>query len=174
MAILPILTVPHPILRQKAKRVPRIDRSIHTLLDDMVDTMRNAFGVGLAANQVGQLLRVITIELPPEDEDAPEGERGQLYRLVNPQIVRRTGTREVEEGCLSVPGYRGFINRSVRVTIKALSDDSKEVRIKAEDILAQALEHEIDHLNGILYLDHLESHEKLEKLEAAATPSSTE
>ena len=80
----------------------------------------------------------------------------------------------MEEGCLSVPGYRGFINRSVRVTIKALSDDSKEVRIKAEDILAQALEHEIDHLNGILYLDHLESHEKLEKLEAAATPSSTE
>jgi peptide deformylase len=134
----------------------------------MLETMRNAQGVGLAANQVGQLWRVVVIEIPPDEE---EGVEAQLFRLVNPQIVRRVGTREVEEGCLSVPGYRGLIQRSVRVTAKALDPQGRELRIKATDLLAQALEHEIDHLNGILYLDHLESHEKLWKLEPAATVS---
>jgi peptide deformylase len=138
----------------------------------MVETMRNANGIGLAANQVGFLWRVITIEIPPAEEDEDEN-NGQLYRLINPSIVKRSGKREVEEGCLSIPGYRGFIERSLRVTVKALAPNSKEFRIKADELLAQALEHEIDHLNGILYTDHLTSHENLEQIETADPQSTT-
>lgn len=171
MALLPILTVPNPTLRQRARRVKQIDRSINALVDNMVETMRDAHGIGLAANQVGSLWRVITIEIPPPEEN--EDDEGELYRLVNPSIVKRSGKREVEEGCLSIPGYRGFIERSLRVTVKALTPTNKEIRIKADELLAQALEHEIDHLNGILYTDHLESHEKLEEIEPADQQSTT-
>lgn len=171
LALLPILTVPHPALRQRARRVKQIDHSINMLLDNMVETMRNAHGIGLAANQVGSFWRVITIEIPPPEDN--EDADAILYRLVNPSIVKRSGNREVEEGCLSIPGYRGFIERSLRVTVKAMTPDSKEIRIKADELLAQALEHEIDHLNGILYTDHLASHEKLEKIEPADPQSTT-
>lgn len=147
MAVLPIRTLPDPVLRQRAKRVRVIDPSLHRLIDDMVDTMRAAGGVGLAANQVGVLLRVCVIEIPEE---------GQVRVLINPEVVSREGQRELEEGCLSIPGYRGLVRRSVRVKVKALDRNGREIRIKAEDdLLAQALEHEIDHLNGVLYIDRL-------------------
>jgi peptide deformylase len=123
----------------------------------MIDTMRDAGGVGLAANQVGSLQRVIVVQLPEEDEEA------RIY--VNPEIVHREGQREIEEGCLSVPGYKGLINRSLWVKFSALDHTSMTVKLKAEELLSQALEHEVDHLNGILYLDHLESHDKLVKIE---------
>ena len=158
MAVLPIVVYPDPVLRQKAKRVRHIDEAIARLIDDMVDTMHEVGGVGLAAPQVGVPLRVAVIELPDED----------TLVLVNPQIVKRSGERLVEEGCLSVPGYRGEIKRSVKVTAKGLDRRGKEIRIKGRELLAEALEHEIDHLNGILYIDYLENMDKLYRVDVAA------
>ncbi len=174
MAVLPIRMAGDPILRQKAKKVRTIDESIHKLIDDMIETMRDAPGVGLAANQVGVLLRVIVIEVPEEQDEAVDSDEPaarQLYTLINPQIVKRSGERRLDEGCLSVPGYKAVTPRSVTVTVKGLNREGTEVRIKAEDnILAEALEHEIDHLNGILYIDHLESMDELVKLEDEGAP----
>ena len=156
MAVLQIHTLPDPVLRQKAKRVTKIDGSIRKLIDNMIDTMRAASGAGLAAPQIGVSLRIAVIELPEEE----------VITLINPQVIKRTGERILEEGCLSVPGYRGEIKRSVTVKVKAQDRQGKEFRLKGEELLAQALEHEIDHLNGVLYIDHLESPEKLFKIEA--------
>jgi peptide deformylase len=148
MAVLQIRTLPDPVLRQKAKRVTRIDASIRKLIDDMIDTLRaDPNRAGLAAPQVGVLLRVAVIELPEQE----------LITLINPEIVKKEGERIVQEGCLSIPGYFGEIKRAVTVKVKAKNRDGKEFRLKAEGLLAQALEQEIEHLNGILYIDHLES-----------------
>jgi peptide deformylase len=156
MAVHPITYLPNPVLRQKAKRVPRIDASIHRLIEDMIDSMHEANGVGLAAPQIGVSLRVVVIGLPDEEP----------FALINPEIVKVSGERALDEGCLSVPGYRAEVNRHSLVVAKALSPEGKEVRIKArDDLLAQALEHEIDHVNGILYIDHLPSLDVLEKVE---------
>lgn len=152
MAVLNIRTLPDPILRQKARRVTRIDDKLQQLIDDMIDTMRDAQGVGLAANQVGSLQRVVVIEIP-EDE--------QVYVLINPEITRRQGERVVEEGCLSIPGYRGELSRSVKVRVRALDRNGQTIKIKAEGLLAQALEHETDHINGTLYVDHLQGADQL-------------
>ncbi len=156
MAVVPICVYPDEILRQKAKRVRNVDSSIQRLIDDMVDTMHHAQGVGLAAPQIGVSLRVIIIELPGEE----------MLALMNPEIVKSSGERLIEEGCLSVPGYRGEIKRSIRVTAKGIDPRGREIRIKGEELMAPALEHEIDHLNGLLYIDHLESIDKLYKVEA--------
>jgi peptide deformylase len=167
VALLPIRVAGDPVLRQKAKKVRKIDASVQKLIDDMIDTMRDAPGVGLAANQVGALLRVIVIEVPKdEDREAQRPEDWDLYVLVNPQIVKRSGERGLDEGCLSVPGYKAVVPRSVSVTAKGLNREGREVRIKAEDnLLAEALEHEIDHINGVLYIDHLESMDELVRLD---------
>lgn len=154
MAVLQLSVYPDPVLRLKAKRVKKIDRSILQLIDDMVETMYATGGVGLAAPQVGVSLRVAVIELPGEE----------TIVLVNPEIVKRSGEIEVTEGCLSVPGYRGEIKRPEKVTAKALDRNGKAFRIKGEGLLAEALEHEIDHLNGVLYIDHLDSIDDLEKI----------
>jgi peptide deformylase len=154
MAILSIRTVPDPILRQKSKRVSTIDGSTHKLIANMIETMHAAPGVGLAAPQVGIPLRVIVIGLPEQEEIV----------LINPQIVRKSGERVLSEGCLSLPGYVGEIIRAVSVTAKGLDRNGKEVRIRGEELLAEVLEHEIDHLNGVLYIDHLESPDKLRKV----------
>jgi peptide deformylase len=152
MAVLQIRTLPDPILRQKAKRVTKIDKSIQKLIDDMVDTLRaDPNRAGLAAPQVGRLLRIAVIELPEQE----------LITLINPEIIKKEGERIVQEGCLSIPGYFGEIKRAVTVKVKAKDRDGKEFRLKAEGLLAQALEQEIEHLDGILYIDHLESSEKL-------------
>jgi len=156
MAVLPIRTLPDPVLKQKAKRVRTIDGSIKKLIEDMLDTVRADPGrAALAAPQVGTSLRVIVIDIP----DA-EG-----VVLINPEIVKRSGQRSVTEGCLSVPGYYGEVKRAKSVTVKGRDASGKEIRIKADNLLAQALEHEIDHLNGILYIDHLESQQELHKVE---------
>ena len=151
MTILPMVDYNNPVLRQKAKRVSSIDGAIAQLIDDMVETMREVGGVGLAAPQIGVPLRIVVIELPDEE----------IIVLVNPKIVKRSGERQIEEGCLSVPGYRGEIQRSEKVTVKGLDRFGREIRIKGEGLLAQALEHELDHLDGTLYIDHLESIDKL-------------
>jgi peptide deformylase len=155
LALLKLRIVPDPVLRRKTRHVRNIDASIQRLVDDMLETMHYESGVGLAANQVGVLHRVAVLHLPEAEEPIV---------LINPEVLRREGQREVEEGCLSVPGYRGTLFRSVTVRVKAQDRNGKPIRIKGEELLAQALEHEIDHLNGILYIDHLESHEKLYKI----------
>ena len=156
MAIHPIRFLPEPVLREKAKRVPKIDASIHRLIEDMFDSMYEARGVGLAAPQIGVSLRVIVIGMPDEEP----------FALVNPEIVKATGERTVDEGCLSVPGYRAELTRHQMVIAKGIDPETgKEVRIKSkDDLLAQALEHEIDHINGILYIDHLPSLDVLVKI----------
>lgn len=157
MATIPIRTLPDQILRQKAKRVKTADSSIHKLISDMIETMHMAPGVGLAAPQIGIPLRVIVLDIPEEEEIA----------LINPEIIRQTGEQAVTEGCLSIPGYYGHITRAESVTVKGRNPAGKEIRIKASGLLSQALQHEIDHINGILYIDHLESMDELHKVEAA-------
>ena len=154
MAVLKIRTLPDPVLRQKAKRVNKIDGSIQKLIDDMIDTMRASSGAGLAAPQIGVSLRIVVIQIPGEE----------VITLINPEVVKRQGERVVEEGCLSVPGYQGEIKRSVTVKVRAQDREGKQFRLKGEGVLAQALEHETDHLNGTLYIDHIESPDKLRKL----------
>ncbi len=159
MAVVPIRILPDPVLRQKAKRISRLDPSLRRLIGDMIETMHEAKGVGLAAPQIGVSLRVVVIRLPEEDAED--------IVLINPEIVKTSGEREIEERCLSIPGYSGKVKRAVSVTVKARDENWKEFRIKGDELLAQALEHEIDHLSGILYVDRLESPDKLIKLEPA-------
>ena len=150
MVIRRILTVEEPILRQRARKVTLFDRSLHQLLDDMLETMRDAPGIGLAANQVGVPLQVAVIEL--EDK---------VTELVNPEIVRSSGEIVDWEGCLSLPGFIAEVKRFGKVTVKARDRYGKEFRVKAEELFARALQHEIDHLNGVLYIDYLESLDEL-------------
>ena len=155
MAIREIRIYPDPILRKKCRKVRRIDDDVRKLASDMVETLIDADGVGLAANQVGILKRVIALHLPEEEP----------YWLVNPEIIKSEGTREIDEGCLSLPGYTGLITRSVSVTARALDQNGSKWRITTDELLAQALEHEIDHLNGIMFMDHLLEHERLREIE---------
>ena len=155
MSVLPLRLAPDPILRQKAKRVRNIDGSIQKLVEDMIDSMRASQGVGLAAPQIGVSLRVIVIEVPDQD----------VLTLINPSIVRRTGERDVHEGCLSIPGYRGEIKRAEKVVAKGIGLDGKEIRVKAQEFLAQALEHDIGHIQVVLYTYLLESMDKMYKVE---------
>lgn len=150
MVIRQILTAEEPILRERARKVTHFDSSLHRLLDDMLETMRDAPGIGLAANQIGVPLQVAIIEL--EDE---------ITELVNPQIVRASGEVIDWEGCLSVPGFVAEVKRHARVTVKARDRHGKEFRVKGEELFGRALQHEIDHLNGILYIDYLDSLEEL-------------
>ena len=157
MAVREIRTVPDPVLREQAKKVPLIDIKVLDLVDDMIDTMRAYGGVGLAAPQVGVSLRVVVIE-PPDAEE--------VITLINPEIIKTKGERVIDEGCLSVPGYQGQVTRAVTVKVKARNIDGKEIRVSAtDDLLAQALQHEIDHLDGRLYIDLVDSAEDLWRVE---------
>ncbi len=157
MAVLQIRTLPDPILRQKAKKVTRIDNSVQKLIDDMIDTLRaDPNRAGVAAPQLGVLHRIAVIELPEQE----------LITLINPEMVKKEGERIVQEGCLSIPGYFGEIKRAETVKVKAKDRHGKQFRLKAEGLLAQALEQEIEHLDGVLYIDHLESEEKLFETES--------
>jgi peptide deformylase len=164
MTVLPIRKLPEPVLRQKAKKVTGVDASMRKLIDDMIETMHEASGVGLAAPQVGISLRMVVICMP--EEDAEE------IVLINPEIIKKSGEREIEERCLSVPGWVGQVKRAVSVTVKGRDENWKEVRIKADELLAQALEHEIDHLNGVLFVDRVETSDKLTKAEPEPEPES--
>jgi len=156
MAIRRILTAEEPILRERTKKVSSFDASLHRLLDDMLVTMRDAPGVGLAANQIGVPLQVAIIEI----ED-------RITELVNPQIVKSSGELPDWEGCLSIPGYVAEVERAAKVTVKARDRHGKEFRVKGEELMARALQHEIDHLNGMLYIDYLESFEELVRVSEA-------
>lgn len=156
MAIRPILTAEAPILRERTKKVSTFDASLHRLLDDMLETMRDAPGVGLAANQIGVPLQVTVIEV---DERVTE--------LINPQIVKSSGEQLDWEGCLSIPGYVAEVGRFAKVTVKARDRHGREFRVKGEELFSRALQHEIDHLNGILYIDHIESLDELVRVSEA-------
>ncbi|MEO8639040.1 MAG: peptide deformylase [Chloroflexota bacterium] len=150
MANRPILTADEPILHQRARKVTHFDASLHRLLQEMVDTMRDAPGIGLAANQIGVPLQVAVIELEEK-----------VTELVNPQIVRASGEVIDWEGCLSIPGFVAEVRRHAKVTIKARDRNGKEFRVRGDELFARALQHEIDHLNGVLYIDYLDSLEEL-------------
>ena len=155
MAVLPLRYHPDPVLRRKARRVGIMDRSIQRLIEDMLETMHHAEGVGLAAPQVGVSLRLAVIQIPEQEP----------IILINPEVVKVKGEVDVVEGCLSIPGYNAQLKRSLQVVVKALNREGKPFRVKGEELLAQVLEHEIDHLNGVLYIDRLESPEMLKKVE---------
>jgi peptide deformylase len=155
-AIRPIVTAEDTGLRERTKRISGFDASLHRLLDDMLLTMRDAPGVGLAANQVGVPLQVAVTEI-----------EGRITELVNPQIVKTAGEQLDWEGCLSIPGYVAEVARAAKVTVKAKDRHGREFRVKGEELFARALQHEIDHLNGILYIDHLESLDELVRLSEA-------
>ena len=157
MATLDILTSENPRLRVKAHKVPRVDDSVRKLMDDMAETMVGASGVGLAATQVDVSLRVIVMKVD-----------NQLYQLANPEIIRSSGEQVGYEGCLSVPGYIGEVARAEKCTVRALNRHGKEVRIKGEGLLARAMQHEIDHLDGILFVDKLTSIDTLKEVEVGS------
>ena len=156
-----ILTAEAPVLRQKAKRVTKYDQALRTLIDDMFETMGSAHGVGLAAPQVGVPLRVVVIEIPADEEAGTPSAR---YVLCNPEIVKAIGEATEEEGCLSLPGYVGEVTRAEVVTVKGYNAEGKPVRVKGDGLLARALQHEIDHLDGVLFVDRLESLDKLRRV----------
>ena len=164
MAVLPLVARPETVLRQKARKVTNIDSSIQRLIDNMIETMRASSGVGLAATQIGVSLRIAVIEIPDEE----------VIVMINPEIVKRGGERILDEACLSVPGYQGTVKRAQWVKVKAQDRNGKEFRIKGEDLLAQALEHEIDHLDGVLYVDHVEKPEDLRKISSFETEGEEE
>lgn len=145
MAVYNIVKIGNPVLREKAKPVSSITPNIIKLLDNMKDTMYEANGVGLAAPQIGVSKRVVVI-------DVGEG----LLELLNPEIIAMNGEEIDTEGCLSIPGVQGEVKRAAEVTVKALNREGKEFEIKGTGLLARALQHEIDHLEGILFVDRLE------------------
>jgi len=168
MPVRPIVLSDNPLLRKKSRRVRRVDPTLQELTDDMVETMRAANGIGLAAIQIGVPERVIVVQLPEEKgEEGEQGEgknpeEGELYVIINPELARKS--RDVEEGiegCLSVPGLVGEVSRHHTVTVKGLDPRGRPVRIKAEGLLARVFQHEIDHCDGILFIDHIEDPEKV-------------
>ncbi len=145
----PILTYGHPILRQAARAVGDITGDLQRLIDDMVETMYAAPGVGLAANQVGSPHRVFVAN-PSEDHDP-----AQLLVLINPELVESDGEIIAEEGCLSIPDFREEVRRARRVLVRGLDRNQRPIEVEGEDLLARIVQHELDHLNGVLFVDRL-------------------
>ncbi len=177
MAALKVITEGDARLRQKAIKVRRVDDEIRRLMRDMHETMQVERGVGLAGNQVGVLRRVIVICIPEGLEN--EGDPEMTLSLVNPEIVRSSGRQVGTEACLSIPEWYGDVARAMNVTVKARDENDKEVRIKASGYLARILQHEIDHLDGILFLDRVEDKSTLRhitdaEIEAAEAEAAAE
>jgi peptide deformylase len=149
MAVRPIVKYGHPALHKPSEPVREIDGTIHELLDDMVETMYAAPGIGLAAPQIAVPLRVIIVDLSVGEEE------GQLIKLINPEFVLRQGEQRHDEGCLSVPGFGGSPTRPARVVVKGLDPDGKERTYEGTELLARAFCHEIDHIDGLLFVDRL-------------------
>ena len=150
MSIKPLIILPDPILRQVSKPVERVDGDLRKLADDMLDTMYDAPGIGLAAIQVGEPRRLLVIDL------AKEGEPPEPHVFINPEILESADQRSVyEEGCLSVPDQFAEVERPLRVKLKYLDYNGKEIEEDAGGLFATCIQHEIDHLNGVLFVDHL-------------------
>lgn len=152
MAILPIVIAPDEVLKTVARPVETVTDDIRTLLADMLDTMYNAHGIGLAANQVGVLKRVIVVDVEQKGDHLP----GNPLKMVNPEILESSEEfLSYQEGCLSFPQQYGDVERPAYVTVKYLDENGKEQTLKAEGLLATCIQHEIDHINGITFVDHL-------------------
>lgn len=156
MAVLEIIQPDNPVLRKKAHKVQSFDSKLQTLIDDMIETMLDAPGVGLAAPQVAVSQRLIVVKLPDDEDGKKEHgkDAGVLYVVANPEIAK--ASKEMVEGteaCLSIPGFFGTVERHQKVTVKGLDREGKPIRVKAEDWLARVFQHEIDHLDGRLYID---------------------
>ncbi len=152
MALLPIVLVPDPVLRHVAKPVETITPELRQLMDDMLETMYDAPGVGLAANQIGRLERVIVLDCA----DKQDGEEPQPYQMVNPEITWKSEqTSKYSEGCLSIPEGTGDVQRPTAVRVRYLDREGQSHELEADGLLATCLQHEIDHLNGVLFTDHL-------------------
>ena len=155
MALLPIYTVPHPILRKKAQRVDKINKNIKRIISNLVETLRHEKGIGLAANQVGIPLQIAVIESKAEKSKNGEGVLSiPLTIIINPEITKFSSqTETAEEGCLSIPNIWGMVKRPSKVIVKGLNEKGEEIEIKASGLFARVLQHEIDHLSGILFTD---------------------
>jgi peptide deformylase len=155
MALRKIVTLPEPVLRRKAHAVTKYDKDLHTLIDDMVETMRDAPGVGLAAPQIGLSERLIVVEYYEREEDEEiEDAPKKLFAVINPEIVKASEEKVIGvEGCLSIPGLVGEVDRHAEVLVKGMNRHGKPMKIKARGWLARIFQHEIDHLNGVLFTD---------------------
>ena len=140
-----------PVLKQRAAEVTRFDESLKELAADMHETMHANRGVGLAANQIGVLQRILVVDVPASEDS----EQRTIHTVVNPVVVARSGTQTDEEGCLSIPGVWQDVTRAMKLTVDAMDEEGKRFRIEAEGYLARALQHEIDHLDGILFVERL-------------------
>ena len=149
MAIRTILHYPDPRLREKANPVAEVTPAIAALIDDMAETMYAAPGVGLAATQIGEPHRIFLVDIAAEDEPS------NLMVFVNPEIVERNGTQTWEEGCLSFPGVTEELDRAARVKVRATDRNGKPFELEADGLLAVAIQHELDHLDGVLMIDHM-------------------
>jgi peptide deformylase len=181
MPVRPIIVYDDPLLRTKSRRVRRVTPALRELIDDMFETMREANGIGLAAVQVGAPERLIVLEVPQEKEEKQENEEDEgkteeqgnaadkdnprpveRYVVINPEVARQSSEMEEGvEGCLSVPGMAGEVSRHRAVTVKGLNPHGKAVRIKADGMLARVFQHEIDHCDGLLFIDHIDDPEKI-------------
>lgn len=163
MSVRQIRLLGDSVLREKARKVNRFGDKLKALMDDMAETMRTANGVGLAAPQVGVPQRVIVVEIP-EEEDEPGS--GQLYAIANPEIVRTSDEiADGVEGCLSIPGYVGEVARHDTITIRGQDSRGRKIRIKAQGFLARVFQHEIDHLEGVLFIDKLTEPDRIWRVE---------
>ena len=149
MALRPIVKYPEPVLNTRAREVSSIDSEVHRLVADMIETMHAAPGVGLAANQVGVLLRIAVVDLSVGKDPSA------LIVLINPRVLSSDGQQVDEEGCLSIPGITEMVPRPLRTEVEALNLEGMPIRIRGEGLMARALLHEIDHLDGVLFLDRL-------------------
>lgn len=148
MAIRIIVKEPDPVLREKAIPVSKFNANLHKLLDDMADTMYDAEGVGLAAPQIGILKRVIIVDV---------GDENGLIEMINPELVSKEGEQFGPEGCLSIPGLTGDVNRALKVTVKGQDRNGQSIEYTGSELLARAFQHELDHLNGVLFTDLAQS-----------------
>ena len=155
MTLRKIVTLPDPVLRRKAHAVTKFDKNLGTLIDDMVETMREAPGVGLAAPQVGLSERLIVVEYYEREEDEENEEAPKrVWAVVNPEIVKASDEKLMGvEGCLSIPGLLGEVERHAEVQVKGLNRHGKPMKVKAKGWLARIFQHEIDHLNGVMFTD---------------------
>ncbi|MCQ4631442.1 peptide deformylase [Shinella sp. CPCC 100929] len=150
MTIKPLIILPDPILRQVSKPIETVDSEVKKLADDMLETMYDAPGIGLAAIQIGVARRMLVLDVSKDGED-----KAPLV-FINPEVVASSDTRSVyEEGCLSIPDYYAEVERPAAITVKHLDRDGKEQLTEADGLLATCLQHEIDHLNGVLFIDHI-------------------
>ncbi|MCB9101146.1 MAG: peptide deformylase [Anaerolineales bacterium] len=176
MPIRQIVYINDERLRQKAKKIKQFSPSLKKLAQDMLETMRAYDGVGLAGPQIGVMQRIFVAEIPsPNDDAEPHPQSGRSYILVNPEIVKSSEALvEGQEGCLSIPNWQGLVERPEWVEVKAQNIDGRKIKLKVDGYLARIFSHEIDHLNGVLFFDHITNQEKLWEISPKDPPGGSE